>query len=167
MTSTQQHTAPKILYTSLAEIESFNPCASGWKRILLGQNKSQADNEPIALVDCLKSNTFGDICWLLGKRKVELGIAVRAAQLCADSVKHLNSIYADEATSYANVASYADEADAAADVASYAAACANAAACAAANAAHAAAASAAELSQRERNMHFLLQAIVEYQNGDL
>jgi hypothetical protein len=30
-----------ILYTSLAEIKSFNPCPEGWKDILKGQGKKE------------------------------------------------------------------------------------------------------------------------------
>lgn len=75
------------LCTSLEEIRSFNPCASGWKNILKGQGKVTADAVEFPLVDCLKSNSIGDVCWLLGKRKNEISICVRFANLCAEYAK--------------------------------------------------------------------------------
>jgi hypothetical protein len=82
---------PTTLYTSLAEIKSFNPCACGWKDILKGQGKKEADDILFPLVDCLKSNSISDVCWLLGKRKVEIDIAVKFAKKCADSVSHIKN----------------------------------------------------------------------------
>ncbi len=85
---------PTILYTSLKEIESFNPCEQGWINILKGQEKTESDDVLFPLIDCLKSNTISDVCWLLGKRKDEIEICVKFAQDCADSVAHLKDIYA-------------------------------------------------------------------------
>ena len=45
-----------ILTTSLNEINSFDPCASGWDDILKGQGKTAPDDVQFPLVDCLKSN---------------------------------------------------------------------------------------------------------------
>ena len=182
----------KTLYTSLAEIKSFSPCGSGWRDILKGQGKTIADDVKFSLVDCVKSNSFGDVCWLLSKRKVEISIVVKAARLCADSVKHLKNNHAADdaadAAAYADDAAYAAAADdayaayayadAAADDAAYAAyAAAYAAADAAAYAADAAAdaadvaaayaADVAQVKQKELNKQFLLQAIQEYENSSV
>jgi hypothetical protein len=130
--------------TSLNEIKSFKPCTDGWEDILKGQGKTISDDVQFPLVDCLKSNSISDVCWLLGKRKVEIQIAVRFAKMCADSIRYLNN-YADISVSAAARASanavYAANAASAADAAAndaYAAANATNATSAAANAVYAA-----------------------------
>ena len=182
----------KKLMTSLAEIKSFNPCASGWNAILRGRNKRIEDEELFPLSECLNSNTFANICWLLGKRKAEIPIVVNAAKLCAQSVAHLcnrwarnaaaaaaaadaayataAAIYAADAAAYAaDAAADAAAADAAADAADAADAAADAADAAAyatataAAAAYAAAADAAAVQQRKKNKQFLLKAIQDYE----
>ena len=93
-----------MLMTSLAEIKSFNPCLSGWKAILKGRGKTQADALYFPLVECVESNSISDVCWLLGKRKVERQILVLFAKECANSVSHLrgrNADAADGAAAYA------------------------------------------------------------------
>ena len=158
------------LYTSLAEIRAFNPCASGWKDIIFTHPHSTEEemNTQFPLVDCLKSNPTSDVCWLLGKRKIEIQICVKFAKLCADSVAHLKNTAANaDAAAYANAA-----ANAAANATTYAAAAnatyaaANAAAYAAAAAATYAAA-AAYNTQKIKNKEFLIQAIQAYENGEL
>ena len=75
---------PTVLLTSLSEIKSFDPCYSGWKNILKGQGKTQADDVLFPLIDCLESNSTLDVLWLLGSRKKEIEIAVKFARDCAD-----------------------------------------------------------------------------------
>jgi hypothetical protein len=166
------------LMTSLDEIRSFNPCASGWKAILAGRNKTEADSELFPLVECVESNSVSDVCWLLGKRKAEIQICVRFARMCADSVAHLNNVNSRRADAYAYAA-----ADAAADAAAYADAYAHAYAADAyayayaAAAAHAYAAADAHAhayayadaayadayaAQRKLSRQFLIQCINEY-----
>ena len=94
------------LYTSLVEIKSFYPCSSGWKNILKGQGKKEADNILFPLVNCLKSNSSSGVCWLLGKRKKEIDIAVKFAEKCANSVKHIKNAAASYAASYDAAATY-------------------------------------------------------------
>ena len=95
-----------ILYTSIKEIKSFNPCISGLKDVMkYTQSKGIEVDQMFPLKDCLESNSFKDICWLLGKRKKEISICAQAAQMCADSVKHLNNRLADAA----DAAAYADD----------------------------------------------------------
>lgn len=151
-----------ILYTSLAEIRSFNPCTSGWKNILAGQGKTEADDTQFPLVDCLKSNSISDVLWLLGKRRTEIQIAVKFARDCADSVAHLTDKKVS-ATAYA----YAD-AYAAADAASasdYADAASTAAASATASAGSAAAYIAAYKEQTAKQLQFLINRIKEYEES--
>jgi len=145
------------LTTSLAEIRSFHPCSDGWRNILAHRNaiavasgNDAADlNEQFPLVSCLESNSISDVLWLIGKRKVEIQIAVRFARMCADSVAHLRNAYAYAADSAATYATY----DA---YAAYAATAATAAATAADSAADSAAA------QKEKNKQFLIQCINEF-----
>ena len=175
------------LMTSLDEIKSFNPCSSGWRDILKGQDKTESDSVQFPLIDCLNSNSFGDICWLLGKRnkEKEYKIYVKAARMCANSVKHLNNVYASDAASDAAYAAYAsstvayasdastDASDAyavastAASDASDASTAAYAYASSSTAAAAAAAYAVAYKKQKELNFSFLKQCILEYENGEL
>ena len=114
------------------------------------------------------------MCWLLGKRKTEIQIAVIAARKCAESVRHL-ARRADAAADAADAAAYADAADAAAyatdaavDAVDAAAADAAAAAYAAVDAADAYAAAAADADaaadvQHTKNKQFLREAILEWE----
>lgn len=56
-----------MLYTSLNQIKSFNPCASGWRAI----NKLQGvrADEQFPMTWCFETNSISDILWLLGKQK--------------------------------------------------------------------------------------------------
>ena len=79
------------LMTSLEEIRGFNPCPIGWAAIL-GARKGLTG--PFPLIECLASNTFSDVCWLLGKRAVQsevVKILAKAARDCASSVAHLQN----------------------------------------------------------------------------
>lgn len=140
------------LYTSLAEIKSFHPCSSGWKDILKGQGKKEADNILFPLTDCLESNSIKDVCWLLGKRKKEIDIAVKFAKKCADSVSHIKNAAAAAA---ASTAAYAAAVAAAADATS------TAYAAAAAYAAYATSTAAASTydKQIKLNKQFLIECI--------
>jgi hypothetical protein len=143
--STDSNTTP--LMTSLAEIKSFNPCASGWRDILKGQGKTEADDVQFPLADCVESNSISDVCWLIGKRAKEIQVCVRFARLCADSVAQLNAAASYAAASYA--AAHASYAAYASDAASYAAY-------------YAYVAAASDASQKEKNKQFLLTCIKEY-----
>jgi hypothetical protein len=163
---------PTILLTSLAEIRSFDPCVQGWKAILSTHpHKTEEDfQKQFPLVDCVESNIISDVCWLIGKRKIEIQICVRFARMCADSVKDLNHRYADAAADAAAYAA-ADAANAAAAAAAaYAANAANAAADAATYAAAYAAsdayATAACNKQKELNKSFLIKCINEFNKGE-
>jgi hypothetical protein len=141
-----------ILYTSLAEIKSFHPCASGWRNILIGQGKSVADDVLFPLIDCLNSNPISDVCWLLGKRKNEIDICANFARKCANSVSHLKN-------KYATAAAAADYADYATTYATYAATYATYAAD------YATAATYAKQKQTELNKQFLIECIKEWEES--
>jgi len=93
-----------VLLTSLDEIWSFHPCEDGWRQILIGQKKLEADSVLFPILDAVESNSISDICWLLRKRKTEIQVAVKFARLCADSVSHFNNIYSRNAATYAVIA---------------------------------------------------------------
>lgn len=177
------------LITSLAEIRSFNPCPDGWKDILSAHpHKTGKDmNKQFSLIDCVESNSISDVCWLLGKRKVEISICTQFANACAESVKHLNNKYSKSAAASASyTASYT--AASAADAAYAYASAADAAAAAASDAAYAvAAASDADADpayidviytdvtyvtyviykqQRTKNKQFLIDAIKAYESNN-
>jgi predicted CopG family antitoxin len=139
-----------MIYTSLAEIKSFSPCGEGWRNILNGQGKTEADDVLFPLTEAVESNSISDVCWLLGKRKKEIEVCARFAAMCADSVKHLKNKNTLQAATYATYA-----AAAAADAATYAATY-------AAYAADAAAYAAAFDEQKEKNKQFLIQCITEW-----
>lgn len=161
-----------ILTTTLGEIKSFGPCKNGLERFT--QYWGEDCTMEIPITSLIKSNTFSDICWLIGKREVEIKIAVRAARLCADSIKQLKnanaSDYADYAASaasdYATATGYAT-----ADYASavdYASAANDSAAEYAASADYATRTYAANYKKQiQLNLSFLVQAIEEYQQGKL
>lgn len=153
------------LMTSLAEIRSYNPCAFGWKRILDAKRNLEPTTE-FPLIDCCDSNSFDDVCWLLGKREREISIIVKAAKMCADSVQQFDTA-AIAATYAATAATYAANANATTDAAAYAANAAAYAATAAANAAAYATAYATNAydEQAQLNMQFLRQAILDYEQS--
>jgi len=159
-----------ILYTSLAEIRSFKPCAKGWKALLSAHPHSTEEemNALFPLIDCIDSNSVSNVCWLLNKKKAEVQIAVKFARLCAESVAYLKNAYAANAAyaaaAYAAYAAAYANADAAYANAAYAAYAANAAA---ADAAYANAYADAYNKQKEVNKSFLRQVIIAYQNGEL
>jgi len=75
-----------ILYTSLIEIRSYNPCSSGWRDIYAAQCIRNLD-KPFPLIDCLDSNPTLDVLWLLGMRKTEVSIAVETAQRYVEHIE--------------------------------------------------------------------------------
>jgi len=76
-------------YTTLNKIRAKGPCAEGWTKLLRHLGKTQADDEPLALVTVLKSNGIADAIWTL--RACD-GIEKEArlyAVWCARQVQHL------------------------------------------------------------------------------
>jgi hypothetical protein len=76
-------------YTTLNKIRKHGPCAAGWAKLLRHLGKTQADDEPLALVTILDSNGLDDALWCL--RACD-GIDREArlyAVWCARQVQHL------------------------------------------------------------------------------
>jgi hypothetical protein len=77
------------IYTTLNKIRAHSPCANGWTKLLRHLGKTQADDEPLALVAILDSNGLDAALWCL--RACE-GIDREArlyAVWCARQVQHL------------------------------------------------------------------------------
>lgn len=77
------------MYTTLNKIRAHSPCADGWARLLRHLNKTQADDEPLAITTILDSNGLDDALWCLRAvdghdREIRL-----YAVWCARQVQHL------------------------------------------------------------------------------
>ena len=162
-----------MIYTTLTAIKEHSPCAEGWKKLLKHLGKSTVDNEPLPLVEILKSNGLDDAIWCL--RAVDHKNVMLFAVACAREVQHLMTdrrsvqaldvaeAYVDgkatledleharNAAAYASAA-YAYVASAAADADAAYAAFAASAAYASAAAAFAASASAAYAKERQTEL---------------
>ena len=78
-----------MIYTTLNKIREQYPCADGWAKLLRHLNKTQADDEPLALGTILDSNGLDDALWCLRavdghEREMRL-----YAVWCARQVQHL------------------------------------------------------------------------------
>ena len=78
-----------MIYTTLNRIRKHEPCADGWRKLLTHLDKTQADDEPLALATILESNGIEDALWCLravdGHEKEMRLYAV----WCARQVQHL------------------------------------------------------------------------------
>ena len=123
-----------MIYTTLKAIKEHDPCPEGWKKLLKHLGKTKCDDEPLPLVEILKSNGLDDAIWCL--RSVDNKSVRLYAVACAREVQHLMTDarslkVLDVAEAYANASATEEELEQA-RVSAYAAA---AAAAAAANAA--------------------------------
>ncbi len=76
-------------FTTLNKIREHGPCAGGWAKLLRYLDKTQADDEPLALTTILDSNGLDDALWCL--RACD-GIEKKArlyAVWCVRQVQHL------------------------------------------------------------------------------
>ena len=104
--------------TTLNKIRKYEPCKSGWEKLLTYLGKTKADDEPLSITTILDSNGFDDAIWCLraveGKdREIRL-----FAVWCARQVQHVmtdqRSLDAlDVAERYANGEATEKEMDAA------------------------------------------------------
>ena len=53
------------MHTTLNTIKSHYPCVEGWKTLLKGLNKLEADDEPLHLLEILRINGAEDALWSL------------------------------------------------------------------------------------------------------
>lgn len=108
--------------TTLKAIRKHRPCEPGWVKLLAYLGKTKADDEPISLLEILKSNGLDDALWCLRAldghdREIRL-----YAVWCARQVQHLmtdpRSLAAlDVAEAFANGKATKEELDAARDAA--------------------------------------------------
>jgi hypothetical protein len=77
------------MQTTLNEIRSHRPCHEGWAKLLRTLNKTQADDEPIGIVEILDSNGMDDALWCLRAVKDHDREIRLFAVWCARQVEHL------------------------------------------------------------------------------
>ena len=75
--------------TTLNKIREHTPCAGGWAKLLRHLGKTQADDEPLALVTILESNGVDDALWCLRACDDIDREARLYAVWCARRVQHL------------------------------------------------------------------------------
>lgn len=73
----------QVNFTTLSDIKSFNPCESGWKKLLAGLDKTKADDEPLSYSKILEINGIADAIWSL---RTSRKLAQAYAIACAESV---------------------------------------------------------------------------------
>ena len=75
--------------TTLNEIRKYQPCTSGWQKLLTYLGKTKADDEPLLITTILDSNGLDDAIWCL--RTVEgYDREIRLfAVWCARQVQHI------------------------------------------------------------------------------
>ena len=75
--------------TTLNAIRKHSPCESGWVKLLAHLGKTKADDEPLSILEILKSNGLDDALWCL--RAVDgYDKEIRLyAVWCARQVQHL------------------------------------------------------------------------------
>jgi len=75
--------------TTLRKIKSHSPCSDGWAKLLVGLNKTEADDEPLTIQFIYDNNGYDDALWAL--RAVEgYDREIRLfAVWCARQVEHL------------------------------------------------------------------------------
>ncbi len=77
------------IYTTLNKIRAHSPCSVGWAKLLRHLGKTQADDEPLALVTILESNGVDDALWCLRACDDIDREARLYAVWCARRVQHL------------------------------------------------------------------------------
>lgn len=75
--------------TTLNQIKSHGPCASGWQELLAGLGKTQADDAPLPYADILRINNINDALWAV--RCAHPHDAIDLACRYAESVAHLTT----------------------------------------------------------------------------
>ncbi len=77
------------MQTTLNQIREHSPCHEGWTKLLRSLNKTQADDEPVSIVQVLESNGLDDALWCLRAVKgCDKEIRLYAVW-CARQVEHL------------------------------------------------------------------------------
>jgi len=111
-------TDKKPITTTLNRIRAHNPCESGWRKLLAGLGKTNADDEPLPYARIVEINGFDDALWACRAEPQYSREWRLFAVWCARQVEHLMADQRsrdalDVAERYANSAATADELDAA------------------------------------------------------
>ncbi len=76
--------------TTLNEIRKYEPCESGWIKLLTYLNKTKADDDPVSFITILESNGIRDALWCL-RVLPSYDLKVMEFKLkCARRVEHLD-----------------------------------------------------------------------------
>ena len=78
-----------MIHTTLNKIRERQPCTRGWRNLLTHLNKTQADDEPLALATILDSNGLDDALWCLRAVEDHEKEIRLFAVWCARRVQHL------------------------------------------------------------------------------
>ena len=75
--------------TTLKLIRAARPCEDGWRKLLGGLDKTQADDEPLPLLSVLDINGLDDALWVLSYAMPDDRLARHFQASCAERVLHL------------------------------------------------------------------------------
>ena len=75
--------------TTLNLIRAASPCEDGWRKLLGGLGKTQADDEPLPLLSVLDINGLDDALWVLSYAMPDDRLARHFQAWCAEQVLHL------------------------------------------------------------------------------
>ena len=75
--------------TTLNLIRAATPCGDGWRKLLSGLGKTQADDEPLPLLSVLDINGLDDALWVLSDAMPDDRLARHFQAWCAERVLHL------------------------------------------------------------------------------
>ena len=75
--------------TTLNLIRAAKPCEDGWRKLLSGLGKTQADDEPLPLLSVLDINGLDDALWVLSYAMPDDRLARHFQAWCAERVLHL------------------------------------------------------------------------------
>lgn len=78
-----------MIYTTLNKIRVCSPCSDGWEKLLKNLGKTKADDEPLSMLEIIKSNGFDDAVWSLRAFEGIDSDARLFAVACARRVQHL------------------------------------------------------------------------------
>ncbi len=75
--------------TTLNLIRAAKPCEDGWRKLLGGLDKTQADDEPLPLLSVLDINGLDDTLWVLSYAMPDDRLERHFQAWCAEQVLHL------------------------------------------------------------------------------